>query len=162
MELFYNKSCSHALTGNFLVLKHTNVVTKCQFFCSTWLLITYYIWFTYISLTSCQYRNWYWVDGIMCSNAHPLHRHYQRRPLVILRVDPVDLSSMGQCLCHVRQAASTRGPVQLQTWAVLFGLIENHLLTGWRRRQCGRHSHGRRLSSLWKNGRKKMCTVTTY
>lgn len=81
--------------------------------------------------------------------SHPLHRHDERRPLVVLRVDPVDLGSVGQCLGHVRQAAGTRGPVELQTWAVLLRLIENHFLTGWRRRQCGRHGHGRRLSSFW-------------
>lgn len=106
----------------------------------------YYHWPVFQSILSVQEMVLSWQD------AHPLHRHYKRRPLVVLCVDPVDLGSMGQCLCHVRQAAGTWGPVELQTRAVLFGLVENHLLTGWRRRQCGRHGHGRRLSNLCKMG----------
>ena len=81
--------------------------------------------------------------------AHPLHRHHERRPLVLLRVDPVDLCSVSQRFSHVGQAASKRGPVELQTRAVLFGLIEEPLLAGWGRRQRSRHGHGWRLVSFW-------------
>lgn len=93
--------------------------------------------------------------------AHPLHGHHEGCPLVILCIDPVDLCSMGQRFCHVWQAASKWGPVELQTRAVLFGLIEHPLLTGWRRRQCGRHGHRWRLISFWKTKVERFLSLTT-
>lgn len=97
--------------------------------------------------------------SLQLTDAHPLHRHDERRPLVILRVDPVDLCPVGQCLRHVRQAASARGPVELQTWTVLLGLVEDHVLARRRRRQSGRHGNWRRLGCLCENTFQTMSSV---
>lgn len=92
---------------------------------------------------------------------HAVHGHDKRCPLLILRVDPIDLGSVSKCLGHVRQTSSTRRPVELQTRAVLFGLVENHLLTGWRGRQRGRH--GWRLGSVWRTkGIKRWRSVSRW
>ena len=142
--------------SNSLFCKYQNIQTIIclKFITDTHHLNTCLLPDTWTTLIKLNQLNLYlcFPDSVMCSDANPLHCHDERRPLVVLRVDPVDLSSVGQCLRHVRQAAGTWGPVELKTLAVLFGLVENHLLTGWRRRQCGGHGHGWSLSSLWKMG----------
>lgn len=82
----------------------------------------------------------------------PLHRHDERRPLFLLCVDPVHLSSMCQSFRHVSEVAGASSPVELQTRAVLFGFVENHVLTGLLRRN--RRRYGRRLGCFWRKGKR--------